>query len=873
MSLLFCSCADRVEVYDLKCENLTEPLAIDNIAPHLSWKIKADGDFRQTAYRILAASDTELLKTGNADLWDSGVVESSEQIMVPYGGKGLESGSLVYWKVLVYGPDRQLVQCSGPARFGVGLLHPDDWKGEYIGMASGASDSPQFRKTFEYDGKAGTVLLHLNSLGYHYAWLNGHPVSDNVLAPAVSQFDRRSLSVTYDLTPLLEKGTNELVVWIGKGWYRANMPGYTEGGPFVRAQVDALDDGIWTTVAATDGSWSVRDGGYISTGTWRPHCFGGEMVVADRLLEDFSSESLDKAEWERAVTASVPSHSVSPQMSEPNRVIREFHPVSVEAAGDSSYIYDLGTNMTGWTEVKFPALRSGDTVRLSYTDYLNPDGSFRDGLYEDYYVASGKKGEVFENRFNYQAYRYLKISGVGETPAPEDITARLVRTSYGGRSEFSCSDEDLNRIHDMVQYTLECLTLGGYMVDCPQIERLGYGGDGNASTATLQTMFDVSPLYLNWMQAWADCMREGGSMPHTAPNPYTAGGGPFWCGFMIVGSWQTYVNYNDRRLLDRYYPYMVQWMEYVRRHTVDGLLKAWPDTDYRGWYLGDWATSAGIDQMNPASVDLVNNCFIAVCYDTMAKIASVLGRNAEAEGYAASAEALKKTMHERFYQAGGMSYGTGTQIDIAYPMLAGVTPPALAEGVKNTLFTTTEVRFKGHLATGLVGVPVLTEWVTENGEADFMYGMLKKRDCPGYLYMLDNGATTTWEYWHGERSMIHNCYNGIGSWFYMALGGILPDEDCPGYRHFTICPQLVDGVSWVNVRKDTPFGEIALKWERSETSFVMDIELPVGCSASLAVPEKILGKVGPVSYDGNKIPAGSIEVPAGKHRVVYGILQ
>ena len=79
------------------------------------------------------------------------------------------------------------------------------------------------------------------------------------------------------------------------------------------------------------------------------------------------------------------------------------------------------------------------------------------------------------------------------------------------------------------------------MVDCPQIERLGYGGDGNASTPTVQTMFNLAPLYTNWMQAWGDCMRTNGSMPHTAPNPYAAGGGPFWCGFMIAGSWQTYV--------------------------------------------------------------------------------------------------------------------------------------------------------------------------------------------------------------------------------------------------------------------------------------------------------------------------------------------
>ena len=78
----------------------------------------------------------------------------------------------------------------------------------------------------------------------------------------------------------------------------------------------------------------------------------------------------------------------------------------------------------------------------------------------------------------------------------------------------------------MIFYTLRCLSLGGYLVDCPQLERLGYGGDGNASTMTAQTMFNLNPLYANWLQAWSDCIRPDGDLPYTAPNPFSAGGVP-----------------------------------------------------------------------------------------------------------------------------------------------------------------------------------------------------------------------------------------------------------------------------------------------------------------------------------------------------------
>ena len=74
-----------------------------------------------------------------------------------------------------------------------------------------------------------------------------------------------------------------------------------------------------------------------------------------------------------------------------------------------------------------------------------------------------------------------------------------------------------------------------------------------------------------------------------------------------------YLNYGDSRLIERYYPVMRHWLRYVDAYTVDGLLKRWPDTDYRAWYLGDWLAPAGVDYTAQSSVDLVSNCFISDC--------------------------------------------------------------------------------------------------------------------------------------------------------------------------------------------------------------------------------------------------------------------
>ena len=417
-----------------------------------------------------------------------------------------------------------------------------------------------------------------------------------------------------------------------------------------------------------------------------------------------------------------------------------------------------------------------------------------------------------------------------------DITASPVRTDYSGKATFACSDDDMNAIYTMTHRTLEALSLGGYIVDCPQIERLGYGGDGNASAVTAQTFFNLAPLYMNWMQAWSDCQREDGGMPHTAPNPYTAGGGPYWCGFIIPASWQTYVNYGDRRLMDRYYPVMQKWLGYAESYQVDGLLKQWPNTEYRGWYLGDWVPPMGINPQDPASIDIVNNCFLSDCYHMMAKIAKVLGKESDILGYQQKHEALNALIHETFFDKGKNSYASGSQIDLIYPMLVGATPESAVKEVEETLFQESAGRFKGHIATGLVGISILTQWATQHREADFVYGMLKKRTYPGYLYMIDNGATLTWEEWDGERSQLHNCYNAIGSWFIQALAGITPDETAPGYRHFHVRPQMVDGITWVQASKDTPYGMLSVKWESKGDAFILNVEVPVGTTAMVCLP-------------------------------------
>lgn len=871
--LLLAGCTNRKQeiiVSDLRCENLSDPLGINTTKPRLSWKIKSEiNGTSQQAFQILAASDISLLDEKNADLWNSGKTVSSSGVLIPYQGKELQSRSLCYWKVRIWNEQDVVTEWSSPALFSVGLLNKSDWYGSYIGFSNKGDEqiSPQLRDSFNITGSPSKVFMHVNSLGYHEIYLNGTKVGGRLLAPAVSQFNKRSLAITYDLTSLTKEGRNDVVIWLGKGWYTDGLPGVGKDGPLVRAEIDQLLYGKWDVILTTDSSWTGRMSGYKDTGTWRPHKFGGEIVDGSLLPENLSATALDEYTWTAVTTPSDPGFDVSPQMTEPNRIMATHNPDTIYSIAENIWFVDMGTTMTGFFEMEFPELNKGEEIIIQYSDHLDKNGKFADQGQEDRYIASGRKNEIFRNKFNYHGFRYVRISNLRNKPSEEDITASLIHTDFKTASAFECSDEDINRIHDMINYTLRCLSLGGYLVDCPQIERLGYGGDGNASTPSAQLMFNLDPLYSNWLQAWADCIRDDGGMPHTAPNPYTAGGGPYWCGFLITASWNTYQNYGDIRVLEKYYPAMKQWLGYVEKYSPEGLLKKWPDLDYRGWYLGDWAVPEGTDQKNESSVALVNNCFVAVCYETMAKIAAVIGKNEDTQGYIDKNKNIKGLINMNLYNSISKTYGSGSQIDLTYPMLAGVVPDSIAPDVRKNLFNEIIENHNGHFATGLVGIPVFTEWSVKNRESDLMYSMLKKRDYPSYLYMIDNGATTTWEHWNGARSRIHNCYNGIGTWFYQAVGGIRADEKFPAYKKIIIDPQVPEGINWANCSKETPYGTVSVRWILEDDLFKIDIKIPVSCTSKVMLPEGINN----FKLNGKRIKSdkGYIETESGNYQITY----
>ena len=656
-----------------------------------------------------------------------------------------------------------------------------------------------------YDFQTLKFNVDVISLGYHEVYVNGLKVGDNVMQPAVSQLNKKALQATYNITKYVHKGKNEIILYLGQGWgrvYGTPAAVYVE----VSRMIADVNCGHFYTLAQTDSTWEASPLGYGYTGSWQPLQFGGERF-----------DARVKPEWRPASIYDEKGIDISNNVFKGNHIVDTLKPKSVMRESDNAIMIDFGRVITGWFQADFSAMPEGHEVTMEYLDHKDAKPPHTE---TDIYIADNSGIEHFSNRFHTHAFRYVRIKGA------DVLNARALQISAVNPREgatFECSDTRLNAIHDMVKYTLSCLTFSGYMVDCPHLERMGYGGDGNSSTMTLQTLWDVRDTYRNWLTAWSDAMEPDGELPYVAP-AFRTGGGPYWSGFIIKAPWRTYLNYGDRYIIVDYYDKMKRWLDFVERNCEDYILQPWPDNERHSWFLGDWLAPEGVD-IGGESVLHVSSCFIAECLGDMVQMAHITGRPADSVRFAEWRQCLKASIHRHFYHPESHTYANGTPLDQAYALLMGIPPDSVtAKAVKEQLLKDCHEKYRDHIAGGLMGVPVFTEWCIQERQTDLMATILRQPDYPGYLYMINNGATTTWESWDcgregkEDRSRVHNCYNGIGIWFYQALAGIRPDPQQPGYKHFYIDPQPCEGIEWVKASKPTRYGDIKVEIKYNRVS-------------------------------------------------------
>jgi hypothetical protein len=465
------------------------------------------------------------------------------------------------------------------------------------------------------------------------------------------------------------------------------------------------------------------------------------------------------------------------------------------------------------------------------------------------------------SRFNYHGFRYAHVTGLDRAPAAAEVKGYPLRTSYGRAGEFESSDDLMNRIYRLVTWTFECLSLNGYVVDCPTRERLGYGGDAGTSIETGLFNFDTGGLYNRWAANWRDAQDpQSGDLPFTAPNyPDQGGGGPMWSDFAVTMPWQVYLNYGDKGVLETNYPMIRKWLAFADTKTKDHILEPYVSVGMRmpEWnYLGDWVAprhggrGAPDIARNPVSAHFINNAHYLYTLDLAVRIAGVLDKPADAAMYKDRAATLRRTLHERFYNADSQSYATGEQPYLSLALLLDIAPKELRGAVMKNLEEAILVKNAGHFDSGMHGTYFLIKQLMEAGRNDLIYQMTSKKDFPSWGNMLAQDATTSWESWTGG-SHIHDTLISIGAWFIEGIGGIQADEKAPGFRHFFLRPAPVGDLTFARTRYRSLHGTIVSNWRIENGVLRLDATVPPGTTATLYLPS-----AAPALVTENGQPAG-----------------
>ena len=853
----------------LTCENLNNPMVVDLLKPRLSWINLAPGNERkevQTAWEIRVASTKEKLLTGTTDLWNSGKIMSGESVNIEYNGKSLTSRQDCWWQVRVWDRKGKLSVWSEPAFWSMGLLKPEDWKAQWIGapwqdesplpkllapIENGPSASPlttsadklpppapMLRKNFSLNKEVASARAYVTGLGYFELYVNGENVSEDVLTPNLTLYGKRAdlgpigimikdnfreyrlMYLSYDIKNLLKKGENVVGALLGNGFYNP-ASFWTEGygTPRFLGQIHVTYTDGTEQVIVSDQSWKASKSPIVMD-----MVYDGEHYDARLEQPGWCTPGFDDSKWKQVVIRKAPEGIMKAHMSPTDRVMESLPPLKIEHLGDGHYKVDFGQEISGWLHLLNVTSEAGHRIDIKYI-CESPVG-------DNSYTMKGGEPESYAARFTWFVFREVEIRNWPGELKPEQLRAEAVYTNIETTGKFECSNPLFNTIN-MIWWRSQTDNMhGGIASDCPHRERSPYTGDGQVSCVTVMHNFDARSFYTKWIQdIFGAQNRETGYVPNGAPWQPGCGGGVAWGAAINIMPWEFYLHYGDIYILKNNYEGMKGYIKYMLTWTnEDGIMfsQAPEKAEPNQWInLGEWVAPGKL----PPD-DMVHTFYLWRCADLTARAAKALGKTDEANYYNILAEKTRKAFQHKYFDNEKGTYGPyGGNI---FALKMGI-PVDQKDRVIVALKA--DIQANGdHLDTGIFGTQFFFEVLSDNGLHELAYTVMNQRTQPGYGWWIEQGATTTWEEWDGKGSRNHPMFGGGITWFYRKLAGMNTDPDRPGYRHIVFRPQPAGDITFASYSNLTPYGPAAINWIKETGIFLMDISVPVGCTATVYIP-------------------------------------
>ena len=733
------------------------------------------------------------------------------------------------------------------------------WAAKWIGCDDTIKRHPIFHKEIRTDGQIASARLYITGLGLYEARIDGKKVGDEFLTPYCNDYfdwvQYQTFDVTYDLK---EKGSHQLAIELGNGWYKERIGFSKRMEPFfgnswkLLAELHVLYADGKEEVYATDDTWDVTR----STITFS-NIYDGEH----------RDDTLPEAAPEKARLTDAPKGNprtgngdkeaiLTPRYSVPVRIYESFPVAEQIKTPAGECVLDIGQNIAGiWSlKVDEPA---GTTIHLQVGEILQQGNFYNENLRtakaEYFYVTNGKPISLMP-RFTFYGFRFVKIEvkGPGEEAfhAPEkfnseDFAAFSLTSDNVQRGFITTGHEMINKLVENTRWGM----MDNFVdvpTDCPQRdERLGWTGDAQVFAPTALYLADAAAFYTKFLHDMAlEQEKWGGLVPNFVPfvddDPKTAA--TAWGDAGAIIPWNVYLFSGDKELLAKYYPQMKAWVDYLTAFTGD-------DHQWRKiFHFGDWL-ALDTPYAGPAAVlGATDEGFIADTYYRksallVAKAAGVLGCQEDEKVYTELAEKLRQGLLEEYFSPNGRCC-----IDTQTAALLNINE-GLSVREKAVAMLEKQMKISdGKLKTGFVGTPLLCKVLTEIGRKDLAYGLLLNEEYPGWIYEIKLGATTVWERWNsvledgsisstGMNSLNHYAYGSICEWIFGYCGGLKPVEEVPGFKKVTIAPVVDKALSPFELSYDSSAGTYEVSWKVLDDDHLkVEITVPFDATAVVTLP-------------------------------------
>lgn len=724
----------------------------------------------------------------------------------------------------------------------------------------------------EFDANtSNNARLTLSARGLVEVSINGQRIGDELL-PGYTQYDQHIPRRSYDVSDAIRFGANAIVITLADGWFRGQTGAIRGADQFGNATSAWLQIEIGgRPVVSTDTQWTSSLSHIL-----RADLISGQAEDRRLFRTAVFAAGFDDSTWDHAVVADQPEAELVAYQAPPVRPIEEVAPVAIRELHAGVHLVDFGQNLNGW--VRLSALGpAGAELTLTHGEALDTDGSLTTDHLRvnfpflpaplpagqvDEVVSAGRDGDEFEPRFTTHGFRYVQIEGHPGPLEASDLVAVVVHSDLERIGHFECSDEGLNALHEAAVWSLRS-NMCEIPTDCPHRERLGWTGDWQIFGPTAAFLYDVDAFTSKWLADVRANQQPNGLVANHAPSTPSEGfagpaaalqGSAGWGDVIVMAPAALYEAYGDKEILAECWDGMVKWIEFGERsarQARSAARAAHSDTPApheaflwdTGFHWGEWMEPGEQVTDFPAFVGAdkseVATAYLSRSASMMSEIAVALGKPSEVVNRFAQLGAAARDAWRREYIADDRLV-VQTQASHVRALAFGLAPEEIRAQLVDQLVELIEGAGTT-VGTGFLSTGMLLPTLAENDKIDVAYELLLQPTEPGWMAMIDRGATTLWERWEGidqdgapHDSLNHYSKGAVVSFLHRYVAGLRPTA--PGYRTFEVRPRLGGGLTHATASLQAPDGLIRVGWRRSGSEFQLEVSVPTGTVSTIVLP-------------------------------------